>query len=350
LQSALAKTTVQTDGEAIVFKTANPNVDLLDVFTVPIISEKTVAAVRAGTYRSDAAVFSGPYVFEKRETEEPSGIERVVFAQNAVSGSDTYVSKYVFRFFPDKESLSAAKDSLNVVYPSRAVGSVVSPRFASLNLSLPEYVGLFANVAKTPPELRALMLSLIGNSTFQSIDPNVAKIVKNPFFTDESIVPTPETKNPEELLAKLGYFKKSALEANVEKNVRSEVAKKVSAAMNQFFSFPTKEKTFVGGDADELLISGSVPEGVSEVFINSYRLQGFVPKSGKFYYRAKISIGTMKEGENRYVLSFTENGKRVQKETLTIEFIRDATAREARKAEIAAALTAADETGRAAEL
>lgn len=70
LQSALAKTTVEDSGDAIVFKTQNPNVDLLDVFTVPIISTKTAEAVREGTYRPESGPFSGPYVFEKRETED----------------------------------------------------------------------------------------------------------------------------------------------------------------------------------------------------------------------------------------------------------------------------------------
>ncbi len=63
-----------------------------------------------------------------------------------------------------------------------------------------------------------------------------------------------------------------------------------------------------------------------------------MPKSGKFYYRAKISIGTMKEGKNVYSLSFKDSsGKKSLKESLTIEYVKDPTVREARRLELASA-------------
>lgn len=167
----------------------------------------------------------------------------MVLGQNIEYAPLPYVSKYIFRFFPDKESLLAAKDTLNLIYPSHAVGVVSSPRFANLNLSLPEYVGLFANAARMPQELRALTLSLIGNAKLEGTS---GRSVKNPFFTDESIVPSPETKNPEELFGKLGYFKKAMLETNAEKTVRSETAPKISADTNRYFQSPSDKKMFVG--------------------------------------------------------------------------------------------------------
>lgn len=42
----------------------------------------------------------------------------------------------------------------------------------------------------------------------------------------------------------------------------------------------------------------------------------------------------MKEGTNEYILSFVENGVKTKKETLTIEFVRDAAEREKRRSEV----------------
>ena len=78
------------------------------------------------------------------------------------------------------------------------------------------------------------------------------------------------------------------------------------------------------------------------MYVNDYALKNFVAKSGKFYYRAKISIGTMKEGRNTYSLSFKDaSGKKSVKESLVIEYVKDPAARETRRAELAAADKAA---------
>lgn len=343
LQAALAKTTVELDGDAIVFKTANPNVDLLDVFTMPIVSVKMADKIRAGTFSvENDATYSGPFVLEN-SGPDGKGSEKVVVSTNPNAASEHLVSKFVFRFFPDAESLVAAKDSLNLVYPNRALPSVSSPRFATLNLLLPEFVGVFANAAKMPDELRRYVLSVVGAAKIGEKTPSAGQPVSNPFFTDESIVPTPDNKNYEELLSKLGYFKKTALVSDAEKAAKETAAKKtVSVASNRYFQSPSNKKTYVGGDSDDVLVSGVVPDSVTEVYVNDYALKNFVPKSGKFYYRAKISIGTMKEGKNSYALSFKDGtGKKAYRETLVIEYVTDAAARTARRAELAAADKAA---------
>ncbi|MFB0965603.1 MAG: ABC transporter substrate-binding protein [Patescibacteria group bacterium] len=340
LQAALAKTTVEDDGEAIVFKTANPNVDLLDVFTLPIVSAKMADKVRAGNFSvENDAVYSGPFVLENSTPESGKSGEKIVVSSNPNASSEHFVSKFVFRFFPDAESLVAAKDSLNLVYPNRSLPPVSSPRFATLNLLLPEFVGVFANASKMPDELRRYVLSVVGNAKIAEKAANAGKPVSNPFFTDDSIVPEPDNKNYDGLLAKLGYFKKAELISDAEKAAKDNAAKKtVSVSYNRYFQSPSNRKVYVGGDSDDILVSGVVPDSVTEVYVNDYELKNFVPKSGKFYYRAKIAIGTMKEGKNVYSLAFTDaSGKKAFRESLTIEYVKDATAREARRAELAAA-------------
>lgn len=334
LQSALSKTVIEDAGESVVFRTSSANVDLLDVFTVPIMNERAAKAVRDGSWRPESGPFSGPYVFERRETEEGSQSERVVFHLNPTFSGSPYVARYVLRFFSDRNALLAAKDTLNAVYPNRSVGATSSPRFAPLTLSLPEFVGLFANASEVPLEVRSLALSIIGNAELATVKA-AGRPVLNPFFTEETLVPVSETKNPEEIMSKIGFFKKAALEERAKKPVSAPTK------ANRYFESPTDAPTYVGGDSDDLLISGSVPENVTEVYVNDYRLQGFVAKSGKFYYRAKASFGTLKEGKNEYVLSFVENGVKTKKESLVVEYVKDSETREKRKSELRAAAEAA---------
>lgn len=340
LQAALAKTTVEDDGEAIVFKTANPNVDLLDVFTLPIVSVKMAEKIRAGNFTMDAdAVYSGPFVLDNGTPETGKNGERISVSSNPNASTPHFVSKFVFRFFPDAESLVAAKDSLNLVYPNRSLPSINSPRFATLNLLLPEFVGVFANASKMPDELRRYVLSVVGNAKIAEKAEDAGKPVSNPFFTDDSIIPEPDNKNYAELLGKLGYFKKADLVSEAEKAAKENAAKKtVSVSYNRYFQSPSNRKVYVGGDSDDILVSGVVPDSVTEVYVNDYALKNFVPKSGKFYYRAKIAIGTMKEGKNVYSLSFKDAaGKKSFRESLTIEYVKDPAVREARRAELSAA-------------
>lgn len=338
LQSALAKTTVSDEGNAIVFRTSSANVDLLDVFTMPVVSARMAEKIRSGNFSmASDAVYSGPFVLENATPETGNTSEKITVVSNPHSPSGHLVSKFAFRFFPDADSLVAAKDSLNLIYPNRNLPSVNSPRFATLNLLLPEFVGIFANAGKMPDELRRYVLSVIGNAKVMQNVPNTGKPVSNPFFTEDSIIPEPDNKNYEELLSKLGYQKKSALIAAAEAAAKESLAGKTAqTAENRFFASPTNKKTYVGGESDDILISGSVPEGVTAVYVDDYELKGFVPGSGKFYYRAKISIGTMKEGRNVYVLSFKgADGKKAVQESLVIEYVKDAEAREARRKEIA---------------
>lgn len=165
----MAQTTVTDDGDAIVFKTASANVDLLDVFTMPILSEKMAVKIRAGNFTMNAdAVYSGPFVLENEVPESGVSGERISVTSNPHAAPGHLVSKFVFRFFPSEEALVAAKDSLNLVYPNRSVSSISSPRFANLNLLLPEFVGLFANASKMPDELRRYVLSVVGAAKIET--------------------------------------------------------------------------------------------------------------------------------------------------------------------------------------
>lgn len=86
---------------------------------------------------------------------------------------------------------------------------------------------------------------------------------------------------------------------------------------NIYFTIPTNRKYIVTKESD-ILISGNIPADITGVFINNYRLKGYVRGSKKFYFRASTTLGNFKDGVNTYTLAFDEGGKPVAKETLTL--------------------------------
>lgn len=141
-------------------------------------------------------------------------------------------------------------------------------------------------------------------------------ILKNPFFTDESILPANfDATKIEAVMKNIGYFKKEVLATELTKvKVETRVP---NEGLSNYFTSPSNKKYSVTKEMD-ILLSGNTPEGVTGVYINDYRLKTFSPKEKKFYYRAKTDIGTLKNGVNTYNLAFEIGGKKIEKETITL--------------------------------
>lgn len=133
----------------------------------------------------------------------------------------------------------------------------------------------------------------------------------------------------------IGYFKKGVLVTELTKATTE--AKVPNEGISGYFTSPSNKKYSVTKETD-LLLSGNVPEGVTGVYINNYRLKTFSPKERKFYYRAKTDIGTLKNGVNTYALAFEAGGKKIPKETITLFLATTPEEAEAKEKEYAAKL------------
>ena len=85
--------------KAIVFSTDKPNPDLLDIFTIPIIRKDVIEKFQASTLKTEDNIYSGPYVFEKRESDTAHGSDKITISANTAYTGNVLVSKYIFRFF-----------------------------------------------------------------------------------------------------------------------------------------------------------------------------------------------------------------------------------------------------------
>ncbi len=308
--------TIGDQGEYIQFS-GKADVLVLDMLLYPIIQKGVVEKIKSDSFSVSENLSSGPYIFEKREGDDKTNNEKVSLVRNEKNTNDTvYIGRYVFRFFHNKNELIANKDSLNIIFPDNTIDTLSSPRFEQFRFILPEYISLFLNADKIGPELRGLLLGSLAKVKFNALDEEAGRLLKNPFFTDESILPENFDKAKLEIAMKnIGYFKKDALWAELSK-VKTEV-KTVTGATNSYFTSPSNKKYAVTKETD-ILLSWNTPEWVTGVYVNNYRLKTFAPQNKKFYYRAKLDIGTMKNGENTYTLAFEIDGKKVEKETLTL--------------------------------
>lgn len=334
-KKALENVTIEDQGEYIQFS-GKADVLVLDMLLYPIIQKGIVDKIKNDAFSVSENLSAGPYVFEKRETDEKTKSEKISLVRNEKDNKgQTYIGRYVFRFFHDKNELIANRDSLNIVFPNSEVDSIPSPRFDAYRFIFPEYISLFLNTDKIGPELRNLLLGSLSKKSFSSLDEKTGRVLKNPFFTDESVLPANfDATKIEAAMKNIGFFKKDALLAELTK-AQAET-KAPTETVSSSFTNPGK-KYSVTKETD-ILLSGNTPEGVTGVYINDYQLKNFSSKERKFYYRAKLDMGTLKNGANTYSLAFEIGGKKVQKETVTLFLATTPEEAEAKEKEYAAKL------------
>lgn len=151
---------IDDEGEYIKFS-GKADAVVLDMLLYPIIQKGVIDKIKNDNFSIGENLFSGPYVFEKREgSSQGAGGEKVSFVKNAKNTKEqVYIGRYTFRFFHDKNELLANKDSLNIILPDSTVDSFSSPRFNGYKFIFPEYISLFLNAEKVNPELRELLLA-----------------------------------------------------------------------------------------------------------------------------------------------------------------------------------------------
>lgn len=288
---------------------------------IPIIQKKDAEAIQSGKFDSKTALTSGAYEYVSTEIDSQTKTTKIVLQRATKNQKDTiYIGKYNFKFFPDKKTLLRYEDSLGIIYaPTDTTEVPRSPRLNPYQFLLPQHVSLFVNSERVKHELRKFILSRLDGIKYTTLDLTNKKLLTNPFFTDTKIAPTEKILPLPEILKSLGYYKKEALTSVL--NDRLDTAIKAQTAQdfgyNFYFKTPTTKQLYFT-DKKEILISGNVPAGVSNVFINDYKLKSFVTGNTKFYFKANTNLKTLKDGANTYVLYFEVGGKKIRKEALTV--------------------------------
>ncbi len=258
---------------------------------------------------------------------------------NTLAPKNQDYSRILLKFYPDEAGLIAQKDSLNLLYPDYYETEDVGSRFLSGTILTPDFIGAFLNTERLQPGARSIIASILGDAF--KVNTLGLAMVKNPFFTDTSIVNSLSGSLDSEL-QKVGFFRKKALNTvpatalptqtptgtgvmvvpKIGYNssaIPSQIVLAASTATAlRFIDTPSKQSTLEVVAREEILIAGYVPSDVTGVFINNYRLKSFTQGSGRFTYRARKDLGNLRIGTNIYTLAFEKNGKKEIQESLQI--------------------------------
>lgn len=320
---------ITDEWDYIEFTTKNADVLILDSFTFPIIKESQIEKILSWDKKDSDIITSGPYVFFKNELDQQYNIKKVtILKRENYWEPNTYISKYIFKFFWDSNALQKNEDSLNIIFEdSNTKKLFVSPRFLTYKYILPQYIWLFLNTEKiNNNDLRKFLLFQLENANYSDIyNKDNWEVVKNPFFTTSRITPDLTNKNITSILNSLWYFKRDSLLTEISKTYEEKVkSKKVDVWIksSQFFITPSNKLITFSTNINEQLISWIVPAWVDWVYVNNYKLTSFFPGNTKFYFNAKKEFWNLKPWANYYTLSFETRGKKVKKETITIYAIQ----------------------------
>lgn len=186
----------------------------------------------------------------------------------------------------------AQKDSLNLVFPGYYQVADLGNRFTRAKILTPDFVGAFLNSEQLNPERRKVISSIIEEIVANS--EHKLQSIKNPFFTDSTIVSSVGSNLSAEL-TKVGYLRKKDLpkaESGVSqtgvntskaptlpepKPIVTEIKKPTKITKNTlvYIDTPSKNSLISIGYQNEIQIAGMVPKGVTAVYINDYQLKGY---------------------------------------------------------------------------
>lgn len=80
-----------------------------------------------------------------------------------------------------------------------------------------------------------------------------------------------------------------------------------NTSAENFITLPSTENFFATSDT-EFFLEGTAPAGSTKIVVNGYQLSRFSAGSSSWSYKAATSIGTLKQGENEYIVE-NQNGE-----------------------------------------
>lgn len=252
------------------------------------------------------------------------------------------LDQFIFRVFPNTESIFKNISSVNgtqALTASQSASLASDSRLTVQPFSLPQYVAVFFNTQSGVLRDKKTRLGLQLATNKQEIADTAgdAKVIDTPFLeiAQADWQYQFDAARADGALYDAGwrYPSKNAPAAAPAANPNAD-------STGAFISQPSSARYFAT-PATEFFISGSVPAGISAVKVNGFQLTKFAIGSTTFSFNASVALGTLKDGEQDFVVTVTENGTDRELDRITILRSMDEAARTAWLASKQAATPAA---------
>jgi len=350
MKSLLSDTTIEEKSWSIVFKNNKKNINFLNIFFQPILSEKLINELWVEELNkpfspNKDSLYSWKYKVSSIKEDKNLWVVELVLEKNEnYFNNDVYLWKLSFKFFPNNNSLVKNKDLINIFNDDENLLWESVPRLEAHYYSLPKYTTLFLNNERVSSKsLRNFILNKIDRDKLIKVLWNEKyKQVINPYLTDYVIDKGLENKNIESTMEWLWYYKKSKLAKlilwetattntttvptiteNKKTPTTEELEKQENKPLSYIISWLDKKYSFI--NQDDILLKWDLKwETPDAVYINDYPLKAYDKWDENFFYRLKeFDYETIKEWKNDYKIYFEKNWKKQLKEELIVFFYKD---------------------------
>lgn len=347
--SLLEWTTIEKNNNTIIFKNEKTDINFLNIFFQPILSEKTINSIWNDTifwdFPTHEQIYSWDFVISNISSDSTLWITKIFLDRNEFN-NNWNISKLIIKLFPNTNSLLQNKEVVNIFNDNENIIWNSIPRLETHKYTLPQYVSLFINSDKISNiDLRNHILNKINTENLLKIiwEENFEE-VKNPYLTETNINKELLDKNFEKIIWSLWYIKKSKIISNYlpstntfsnEANLKEETVENTLEIKDEELNidkFQENSKYIIDPDyvdkynfitKDDILLQWNAWQNVDAVYINDYKLTNFVSNSSKFYYRLKLSYNSLKEWVNSYKIIFEENWEKKLKEEIFFLYSSD---------------------------
>lgn len=353
--SLLEETQIEQKDNVIIFKNKKKDINFLNIFFQPILPNDTINSLSTETifwdFPSEGQVYSWDFKITNISSDLTIWVTKIFLDKNEYS-DNWNVSKLIIKLFPNTNNLLQNKESINVFNDNENIIGDSMPRLKSYKYTLPQFVSLFINQNKIQNvDLRNFILNKINSENLVKLlwEDNF-KIVNNPYLTETKIDNELSNKNFENIIAGLGYVKKSKIVekylptinnvdtgTNTGTTIVEEKIVETPAVIPQDLSIDRyqKDSTYIFDPSyvekynfitkDDILLKWKAWKWVEAVYINDYNLSNFNSNDPEFYYRLKESFSSIKAWANNYKIYFVENWKKVLKEEINFMYYNDKT-------------------------
>ena len=357
--SLLEETEIEEHGNTIIFKNTKKDLNFLNIFFQPILSETTINSIGTDTifwdFPTHEQIYSWDFVISNISSDLTIWITKIFLTRNEFN-NNWNISKLIIKLFPNKNSLLQNKESINIFNDNDNIIGWSIPRLENHKYLLPQYVSLFINQNNIEDlSLRNFIFNKINtNNLIKILWEENFSIVNNPYLTEKDLNKELTDKNFEKIISSLWYIKKSKIIENFLPSTNStysnEVAIEETETMSgtelnedmkeleiedtvltidkfqedsKYITSPSYIDKYNFITKDDILLEWNAWKNVDEVYINDYKLSNYVNTDSKFYYRLKESYNSIKEWSNNYKIYFVENWNKILKEEINIVFFRD---------------------------
>ena len=345
LYSLLNSSEIIKKENSIIFKNINKDINYLNIFFQPIISQKILDKIENEnlnkSFSTSWQLYSWDFVLSKIENDRTINITNLYLNSNPFFINNTNIDTLILRLFPNTNSLLKNKQLVHIYSDENNLIWDSITRLENIKFKLPKFVWLFINKNKIRnKDLRNYILNKINRQNLINVLwSKQFKTIYNPFFNEIKIDNYVTEKNFGKMITELWYYKKDKIvemllpnnfnkysnEVKIQQKTLTKeqiekiVEKELETKTIELNDFQEKTNILIGPKYIEkynfvtkwnILLTWKTSNNVENIYINDYKLSNYKKWDSKFYYRLKESYQNIQIWENNYKIFFEKEWKK----------------------------------------